>query len=426
MKSCMPVCFRYLSTLLVTAVPIFFSSQSLAVDFSARLDIETRYFFNSPQFPDQHGSSNSSLAVEPEFYQEWNDGADSLTIKGFYRWDEHDSERTHGDLREFVWIHVGSFWETKIGISKVFWGVAESQHLVDIINQTDFVEATDGEEKLGQPMAMLSLTHDFAGNLDLYILPVFRERVFPGLDARLRFPLPLSDKPIYDSTDEDRHIDLAFRWSNSVGNAEIAISHFSGTSREPRIELKNRELKPVYDQIDQTGIEYQLAVGDWLWKLEFISRFGMEDPYNAMVGGFEYTFVGVWETDIDVGLIFEYHFDERKDKSLSPLQNDSFLGTRIAFNDEQSSEILAGLVVDNDTHVQIFVIEAARRIGDNIRLTLEGGFFSGFESFDDAFADIITKALANNLDPSDISSEIDPLIGFKDDSFIELEASWYY
>ena len=39
-----------------------------------------------------------------------------------------------------------------VGAAKVFWGTAESRHLVDIINQTDAVEDIDEEDKLGQPM----------------------------------------------------------------------------------------------------------------------------------------------------------------------------------------------------------------------------------------------------------------------------------
>jgi len=71
--------------------------------------------------------------------------------------DEHDDNRTHGDIRELSWIHVGSNWETRVGVRKVFWGVTEGRHLVDIINQTDAVDQVDGEEKLGQPMINLSV-----------------------------------------------------------------------------------------------------------------------------------------------------------------------------------------------------------------------------------------------------------------------------
>ena len=40
-------------------------------------------------------------------------------------------------------------WSLSIGLGKVFWGVTEFNHLVDVINQTDLVEGIDGEAKLG-------------------------------------------------------------------------------------------------------------------------------------------------------------------------------------------------------------------------------------------------------------------------------------
>jgi len=47
-----------------------------------------------------------------------------------------------------------------VGINSVFWRVVESNHLVDILNQTDLIEDIDGEEKLGQPMISLSTQQD--------------------------------------------------------------------------------------------------------------------------------------------------------------------------------------------------------------------------------------------------------------------------
>ena len=47
-------------------------------------------------------------------------------------------------LRELSLLWISGNWETRIGVSKVFWGVAESQHLVDTINQTDLAANPDG------------------------------------------------------------------------------------------------------------------------------------------------------------------------------------------------------------------------------------------------------------------------------------------
>jgi len=70
----------------------------------------------------------------------------------FVRIDEHDAERSHVDLREFLYTHVGDTWEIRAGLGKVFFGVAESNNPVDIINQRDSVENITTDAKLGQPI----------------------------------------------------------------------------------------------------------------------------------------------------------------------------------------------------------------------------------------------------------------------------------
>ena len=96
----------------------------------------------------------------PELYLEDAAGR-SLTFAPFFRYDNTDSRRTHADLREAYLLLFGEIgegeWELRVGVDQVFWGVTESQHLVDIVNQVDFVEHPAGEAKLGQPMVQLHL-----------------------------------------------------------------------------------------------------------------------------------------------------------------------------------------------------------------------------------------------------------------------------
>jgi hypothetical protein len=93
--------------------------------------------------------------------------------------------------------------------------------------------------------------------------------------------------------------------------------------------------------------------------------------YSALVSGFEYSFYAVKGTAMDVGVLAEYHYDDRGDDALSPFQNDLFVGTRVALNDIQSSEILAGATTDLDSSSTFFNVEASRRIGDRIKLSGE-------------------------------------------------------
>ncbi|MSR15854.1 MAG: hypothetical protein EXR86_15155 [Gammaproteobacteria bacterium] len=107
---------------------------------------ESRLFLEHAQYPGQHGA-NGSLEVKPEFYYEWNGGTDSLVFTPFMRLDQGDSARSHLDLSELSWVRAAATWELRAGVRRVFWGVAESNHLIDILNQTDLVENPDAEDK---------------------------------------------------------------------------------------------------------------------------------------------------------------------------------------------------------------------------------------------------------------------------------------
>ena len=262
--------------------------------------------------------------------------------------------------------------EIKFGVSKEFWGVTETSHRVDIINQTDFTEGFDREEKLGQPMIKISLERKW-GLLDIYTLLGFRERDFSGNKGRLRLPLSINEKDsLYSSSSKNKRADFAVRWSNYYDDFDIAISHFSGTSREPRFlpSTKNiDELVPVYDVIDQTGLEIQYLLDSLAIKGEVISRSGQGERFTAATYGFEYTQVGVLQTRIDLGWVVEFNHDDR-------LESSPFvLGTRLSFNDIYDSQILSGFIVNDKSKELGFLLEASRRIGECCMLSIEGVYF---------------------------------------------------
>ncbi|MFQ5785749.1 MAG: SPOR domain-containing protein [Alphaproteobacteria bacterium] len=359
--------------------------------FSGFIAPELRVFPRSDRFPDQEGTG-VSLAIQPEYNVEWDDGAQSLGITAFARVDQHDSRRTHVDLREFLWQYAGDGWDLRLGADKVFWGATESNHLIDIVNQTDLVENPDMEDKLGQPMVNLSLNRDW-GDVDFYYLPYFRTRTFPGADGRLRTPVPVDvDRTDFEADSEKFHPDLAVRWSRSFGAWDIGLAHFYGTSREPRFlpglnGAGELSLTPRYDLINQTSLDAQGAVGDWLLKLEAMTRSGHGDRFFAVAGGFEYTFYGVADSAADVGLLLEVSYDGRNDKggTKAPptfFDNDVFSGLRFSLNDAQSAELLAGVVTDWRSGARAISVEASRRIGARSKLSLEARTFDGFPQRD--------------------------------------------
>lgn len=358
-----------------------------AGDWSGYLSAESRLFTNEPLDARQHSGSQYSLAVQPEFYTDWDKGRQSFTFIPFARWDSEDAQRSHADIRELTWLKAADNWELRLGIRKVFWGVTESQNLVDIINQTDLVESPSGDEKLGQPMLNLALIRDW-GTVDLFLLPGFRERTFPGIEGRLRSALPVDmDNPQYESSQKDNHIDYAARWAHFVGNWDVGLSYFNGTSRSPRLlpgvdGSGDPVLIPNYDLIKQWGMDLQATLGNWLWKAEAINRSGQGATYNAVTAGFEYTFVGLMESQSDLGMIAELIYDDRGDAALTPFADDILLATRYIFNDAQSTEILFGLIFDINDSPHTLTLESSRRLGEAWKLTLEGQAFLSIPSND--------------------------------------------
>ncbi|MDH5512101.1 MAG: hypothetical protein OEY27_02715 [Gammaproteobacteria bacterium] len=382
-----PFCLQTRFCLIIAG--LLAATTAAAGEWSGFVSLEHQGFFHPPLYPEQH-RAYVSMVAQPEFYHRIGDTRDSFTFVPFARVDQHDPERSHVDIRELTWLKVGEGHEWRLGIRKVFWGVTESQHLVDIINQTDLVENIDTEDKLGQPMINFALIRDW-GTLNVFVLPGFRERTFPGVEGRLRTdPRVDTDQASYESSRKRRHIDLALRWSNSFGGWDVGLSQFVGTSRDPRL-LPGVDgnglpaLIPRYDQIQQTGLDVQLTAGSWLWKLETIRRRGQGPAYLAATGGFEYTFTGVFGTIMDLGVIAEYSYDDRGSAAPTPFQDDVMTGLRLAVNDAQSSEVLIGVINDRRSAARFFNLEAGRRLGGHYKLSLEARAFAGAPATDPAF-----------------------------------------
>ena len=361
---------------------LFLSPLLVAVDrggeFSGELSFEARSYLERGAYGNT-GLGDFSIILQPEYAVAWEEDRKVVSFEPFIRLSSLDDERTHGDIRELSFVGSWDLFELRIGISKVFWGVTESQHLVDVINQTDLVESPDGEDKLGQPMVNFVYVNEY-GNFEFFILPYFRERTFSGYDGRFRTNLVVDgESPIYLHGDEESHIDGAIRWSHYLGGLDWAISYFEGTGREPTLKanLIGTKLVPVYGQSKQASLELQYVVGDWLLKSEVLSKDSDQNGnYWAMVAGFEYTFANYYQ-GMDVGVLYEYLYDDRGESSGSGLDDASFVGSRIALNDEKSLEFLVGGIVEHETgKLSNAFIESSRRINENWKWTIEGSFFA--------------------------------------------------
>ena len=376
--------------------------KTVSHDFELEVEAEYRYFYEDPLFESQEDQF-PSIALRPEYQIQWNDGYESINFTGFFRWDRDDA-RTHWDVRELYFQKAKNNWELSLGLKKIYWGVAESNHLVDIINQTDVVESFDGEEKLGQPMAQFTWSTEKFGTFDLFYLPYHRKRTFAGEKARLRFGTIIDkDDVTYESNAEEWRQDLAIRWNYYIGAFDIGLSHFYGNGREPLFIFDDQGgINSFYPVINQTGLDLQITHNAFLWKLESIYRSASAQDFIAAVVGLEYTLSNIDGNGLDIGLITEYLYDERDELALSALQNDIFFGSRIAFNDVKDTSILIGGIADLEASSKIFSLEASRRFGDTWRIQLEARVFS-------------------EIDASELI-----LTNFKKDSFLRISVSKFF
>ena len=290
-------------------VPATTAVSEAVSEWRGYVGVETRVFLEDPMFHDQHRWYGSAV-LHPEYHREWDDGYHRLVVAPFLR-DECPADcRTLADIRELYYERVRDKWEVRLGFRQIFWGVTESQHLVDIVNQTDLVENIDTEDKLGQPMLEINRVEDW-GTLKLFILPYFRERTFPGREGRLRGPLPVEiDEAEYESSRKQWHTDFALRYQHYVGAWDFGVSYFYGTTRDPLLEPRRPggvlEVVPVYDLVHQLGADVQYTRDAWLWKFEGIVREGQDETFGAVTAGFEYTFFGLGDSDVGLGILAEW------------------------------------------------------------------------------------------------------------------------
>ena len=392
---------------------LLFAPSPGAVELSGYIALEARGFARSPAHPLQV-RNGVSFAAQPEIYHAFGDGRQSLLFTPFLRADTADGRRTRFDVRELLYQGVFDSAELRIGIGRVFWGVTESRHLVDVVNQTDLVENVDREEKLGQPLVNLALVRDW-GTLDVFLLPGFRERTFPGRRGRLRSePFVDTGRATYESGAGRRRIDYAVRWSHALGDFDVGVAHFHGTSRDPRLLpvsaaagqgsaprpgheaassgaampalTQGPVLAPHYRVVRRTSLDLQATAGVWLWKLEALHESDRESAWVAWVAGFEHTRFGVNESAADLGLLVEHLFDGRGGSAPQPFENDVFAGLRLAFNDAAGAEVLGGIIRDVEGDATALNLEASRRIGERWTIELEARAWAGTDRDDPLFA----------------------------------------
>lgn len=333
--------------------------------------LDARWFAQDAPFVHQRRHGYAGVL---EIEQRWRRAADAVSVRAYLRADQTGE---YVDLREAYWQRDAGNLSLRLGFQKVFWGVMESNHLIDIVNQTDLASDPDGEDKFGQPMLTLGWAAGELGRFEVLYLPYFRERLFPGRKARLRADPPVAQRSTWWRAGR-WHPDYVARWSNSLDVADLGLYVFRGLSREPDLALGATDqgmpvLLTSYRPITQWGADFQVPHGSMMWKGELLHRRGHGRPFSALSLGGEYT----WPLQAgDLGLIAEWSRD-RRDASApaSNFSNALFGGLRFRMNNQHDSEFLLGHQMDRSNDLRFWSMELNHRLSDRWKLQIEGKKF---------------------------------------------------
>ncbi len=366
-----------------------------------------------------------TLTVRTQFDAASEDDTWSLHGELALRGDDLDERRSVFDVRELYLSYTSHPLQISAGARRVFWGVTEFVHLVDVINQVDTAGNVDTEDRLGQPMLQLQVAAD-AWSLQGFLLPGLRERRFPGAHGRLPGGIPLRGDSSLAPSLHGENLSLALRGEWHGSGVDIGVAYFSGAGREPSFDLVPGDsglprLRPRYEHLQRASIDAQWLRGDWAWKLEAYSSSGQGDRYTAAAVGFERTFVGLlsdalpasaWLARADLGVVLELLYDQRNHGApAGHYEHDVALGLRLAANDAADTSVLLGFIQDVHADEHTLSVEGSTRLTPRVRLEVEARAFGGQSA---------QPALYALADPANKTGLLDP------DDYVQVELTTFF
>lgn len=324
--------------------------------------------------PGQEDNS-AGLRLAPEWTG--NRGQERIVFAPIVIQETEGTGRSRADVDELSFARPIGEGNLKLGIYRVFWGAAESRHLVDIINPPDYALHYAGDRHLATAILEWSQPTPL-GHLDALLLPWERDPNFPGPRGRPRTELPVQED---QSHPDGRPPAWALRLSLPGSAMDAHVHVFQGLDREAVLTPVLRPAAPPQEMtasrqlVRQWGIDAQIPLDNWLIKGELIRRSGYSRPFTAGVLGVEYSFNSVAGSSADVALMAEAQYDARPaDAPLPFLRHGVFTGLRLALNDAASTELKAGLLAETDGPARMGRIEASRRLAD--QWTIEASLHS--------------------------------------------------
>jgi hypothetical protein len=348
--------------------------------------LETYFYPEDGAATQKHG--NAALISQIELHARMSE-AWSAKLTPFVRLDAIDSHRNIFDAREAELDYRNGRWRAAAGMRSISWSVTESvgvlpHQVVDIINQRDLAADPTGQEKLGAAMATVSYQGEQT-MVEAFVLPWFRDRRFPDMQARehpFRSAIDVAGADVdYTSAAGQWRPGVAIRLERSFDSANVALIQYRGYAPQPLISpnFQNGKSAALYYLIDMSAFTAQATFGKWLLKSEtaFFSTAlnpagfpQIPSDYWSTVSGVEYSFVNVFGGS-DLGVFAEGLYDSRGHAANgTPFNKDVFVGVRWVANDQSDSDLICGVLRDLDRRALVAQLQYQRRIGTHMHFQM--------------------------------------------------------
>jgi hypothetical protein len=376
---------------LLVSFVIFTSILFAEFEFQGHIAVESQAFLIVPK----HKHKNSFTVLE-QLEMSYDYESLKLYSKLYAQQDYYDiiddnkNDRTFGRVDELYGLYEFDDDAILAGRNIRFWGALEARNIVDGFNPKDLRNDIFNPDKMGA--YNISYSH-FTDNGEFSIILKLSEEdqkmasiayayyFFPEsvtYDSKLQSEDSLQRPSVYLSysatTDTEYPVDYAVIFEHGYDSQRYFTSDgVIGTS-----PVTFNEHAYLVNKI----MTYNTAVVDaTLIKLEALYTDVIDDKvvsdYWHLGLGLEHT-LNFDDLDGDIGLISEYYryetlqSDRYTDLDLfETFQNDLFLGLRYAFNDEDDSSFVGGVIADLEYDEQAYYMEYESRLGDSLKLNFD-------------------------------------------------------
>ena len=365
------------------------------IEYKGNMAIETAYFNHDI---DNKRDNQSAMRFEIEGKYQFKENQKFVAkLKAIY--DTNDNKRRYWSFTDLYFQHDFDKWNFLIGKNTRFWGAMEFYNQSDTFNTKDWLDNPfDYDSKIGSWNIAFNRFFD---NSEFSLIVKLNEEKQPMQESRSIYnfvPYRYNETLDIDSGDVPT---IYLKYSSSIDEYQIDYSVIYQNGYDEQRYLIPKLTKDINISMQQHAYTVDkfmgfgtMVKGDTLYKTELAytsSHDNKVSDYAQGSIGLEHTLYGVYEK-MDLGIIAEYYkyktFQTKRynAKSFGQLFDDDLtVGLRLALNDIESSEILAGLVVDRHNKEKILSVDYDTRIDDKYKLKVSFQHFDAKQ--DSSFSD---------------------------------------